>query len=184
MKIYIKEWDYNKIINHCVRKLNSIYEDDETKERQAFGVIVGRKIDKNQFFVTRIVNLKNNYRFEDLTSKKMNSYIEKYAIPGGADVNERAWAIDPIELNYILVSLNGNEEFLGTYHMHSDISWAGDYPKYLPTLLDRKLNINSGLINLIVYIGEKKQQIRAFFESNIDMEYELIVVDGDDYSEN
>ena len=33
-------------------------------------------------------------------------------------------------------------------------------------------------------LGEKKQQIRAFFESNIDMEYELIVVDGDDYSEN
>ena len=107
----------------------------------------------------------------------MNDFIEKYAIPGGIDVSERAWAIDPIELNNILLGLEDGEDFLGTYHMHSDMSWKGDFPKELPTKLDRELNIDSELINLIVYIGEKERKIRAFFESDIDREYEMIIME-------
>lgn len=178
MKLYIKRKDYDNIIDHCVRKLNSIFYDDETHERQAFGVIVGINTDDG-FFVTKVINLKNNYRFDNVTSEKMNNYIKKYAIPGDTAIEERAWAIDPIELNSILINLNEKESLLGTYHMHSDISWKGDYPKYLPTELDRELNINSGLINLITYIGKDEKQIRAFFESDLDNEYELIICEED-----
>lgn len=176
MKIYIDKKDYNKIINHCVRKLNGDFYNDETKEKQAFGAIVGKN-NCDSFIITKVICLKKNYRYEQETSKKMNSYIEKYAIPGGFDISERAWAIDPIELNSILLSLSAGEDFLGTYHMHSDISWKGDYPKYLPTNLDRKLNINSGLINLIAYIGKDTKKIRAFYESDINDEYEFIIMD-------
>ena len=176
MLFNIEKNHYDNIIEHCVRKLNEDYYDDETKEQQAFGVVVGKKSD-NDVVVTKIINLKSNYRFETETSKKMNDFIEKYAIPGGIDVSERAWAIDPIELNNILLGLEDGEDFLGTYHMHSDMSWKGDFPKELPTKLDRELNIDSELINLIVYIGEKERKIRAFFESDIDREYEMIIME-------
>ena len=173
MKLNIKEEDYDKIINHCKRKLNQIYYDDETKEQQAFGVIVGEK-NKDGINVTRVVNLKRNYRFDPETSKKMNAMLEKYAIPGGIEINERAWAIDPVELNEIIIDLNENEMFLGTYHMHSDLSWTGDYPKELPTKLDRELNKGNNLINLIVCIEKNNEKIRAFYESDINKEYEMI----------
>lgn len=174
MKLLMTENDYEKIINHCKRKLDGIFNEDETKENQAFGAIVGKKV-KDGYCVTEVIYLKKNYRFETVTSKKMNEYIEKFAIPGGIEVSERAWAIHPSELNEILMNLKGDEEFIGTYHMHNDASWAGDYPKELPTKLDRELNINSGLINLITYIGTNEQKIRAFFESDVKSEYELII---------
>ena len=173
MKLYIKDEDYENIITHCMRKLDGIYYDNETKEQQAFGVIVGEKYE-DDFKITKVINLKKNYRFEKETSKKMNNYIEKYAIPGGIEISERAWAIDPVELNSIIINLKENELFLGTYHMHSDLSWTGDYPKELPTELDRELNIGSNLINLIVYIGKDEQKIRAFYESDINAEYDFI----------
>lgn len=176
MNLYISEENYEKIINHCIRKLNKIYYEDETKEQQAFGVIIGEQ-ENDSYKITRIINLKKNYRFEQATSKKMNNYIEKYAIPGGIEISERAWAINPIELNSILISLSNNEIFLGTYHMHSDLSWKGDYPKELPTKLDRELNVGSNLINLIVYIGKEEQKIRAFYESDIDAEYSIVKED-------
>ena len=182
MKLYIKPKDYENIITHCMRKLNEIYYEDETKEQQAFGVIIGEKND-NDLKITKVINLKKNYRFEKETSKKMNSMLEKYAIPGGLEISERAWSIDPSELNVILMNLNENEIFLGTYHMHSDLSWKGDYPKELPTELDRELNIGSNLINLIVYIGKDEQKIRAFFESDINAEYNFIKT-KEEYYEN
>lgn len=174
MKIYFKEKFYNEIINHCVRKLNGEFLEDETKERQAFGVITGKN-NRNYIEITNVVNLKKNYRYEQETSKKMNKFIDEYAIPGGIKTSERAWAIDPIELNTILTNLSKDEEFLGTYHMHSNLSWANDYPKNLPTKLDRELNIDSGLINLIVCICDNEKKIRAFFESDINNEYEIII---------
>ena len=170
MKLYIKNKDYENIIAHCIRKLEKKYYDDETKEQQAFG---GNK-KEDDFEITKVINLKKNYRFEQETSKKMNEMLEKYAIPGGIETNERAWAIDPIELNEIIISLNENEFLIGTYHMHSDLSWTGDYPKELPTKLDRELNKGNNLINLIVCIEKNNKKIRAFYESDIDREYEMV----------
>lgn len=173
--LIIKRSDYEKIINHCERKLEEKYNDDETRERQAFGVITGKKTDST-IEITGVEILKKNFRFDNETSKKVNSFIEKYAIPGGIEISERAWAIDPIELNMILMNLSDEEEFLGTYHMHSYLSWSGDYPKELPTTLDRELNKGSDLINLIVHIGKENiKGIRAFFESDINFEYNLII---------
>ena len=54
MKLIMKEEDYKNIINHCIRKLNKIYHDDETNEQQAFGVILGEKGD-NECIVKRVV---------------------------------------------------------------------------------------------------------------------------------
>lgn len=184
MNIYIKKDDYNNIMNHCIRKLKGNYLSDETKERQAFGIVVGEKLDDNNYIVTRIVNLKKNFRYDCETSKKMNSYIEKYAIPGGLEVSERAWSIDPIELSTILTTLESPEIFLGTYHMHSYLSWKGVFPKELPTKLDRELNIGSELVNFIVHITEEKQGIRAFYESNIDNEYKIFVLEEENSNES
>lgn len=183
MNLYISKKNYSTIIDHCVRKLNAVFFDDETRERQAFGIIIGQKV-TDGFMITRVINLKRNYRFQSQTSLKMNSYIEKYAIPGGMEVSERAWAIDPLELNSILIGLSSNEIFLGTYHMHSEISWDGNFPKNLPTKLDRELNYSSGLINLIVYIGDNKREIRAFYESDIASEYDFKIVDEEKANEN
>ena len=180
MNLYMEENIYESIIDHCVRKLNKNYYEDETKEQQAFGVILGEK-NIDGYRITKIINLKNNYRYEKETSKKMNDMLEKYAIPGGIELSERAWAIDPIELNSILMDMSNNEILLGTYHMHSDLSWKGEYPKELPTDLDRELNRGSDLINLIVYIGKKQQKIRAFYESIIDSEYNIIKNNGGKY---
>ncbi len=176
MNIYIEKKEYDEIINHCKRKLNGTFYSDETKEKQAFGVIIGETIE-NGYRITKIFNLKKNYRFNPSTSKKVDDYIKKYAISGGMEIKERAWSIDPIELNNILISLTQTEKFLGTYHMHSKLSWKGDYPKDLPTVLDRKLNENSELINLIVSIGDYENKIRAFYESDVNQEYNIIIKD-------
>ena len=74
MKIYIKKELYENIINHCLRKLSLDFFDDETKEQQAFGGIIGKK-DGDDYIVTKVINWKKNYRFSDNVSKKMNTLI-------------------------------------------------------------------------------------------------------------
>lgn len=176
MKIKISKEQYEKIINHCTRKLQKIYTNDETHEQQAFGGIVAKRVN-DEYVVTKVYNLKKNYRFDKRTSIKMNSLLNEYAIPGDLNIEERAWSIDPIELNEILINLDTDEEFIGTYHMHHDKSWNSDYPKELASDLDRKLAKDTELINFIVYIGNEKKGIRAFYESLLDKEY-LVFMEG------
>lgn len=174
-KIIISRHNNDIMINHCVRKLNQMYNDDETKEQQAFGVIIGKKIDNN-FYITKVVPLRINYRFNEAISDKMNNLIKKYAIPGGLNVEERAWVSDPSEISSILADLNADEEFFGTYHMHHNNSWKGNYPKQLPTKLDRILSKDSGLYGFIVFINitdEQQNGARAFYESKVEDEIEI-----------
>lgn len=173
-KIEFSKNNYTKIIEHCRRKLNEEYYNDETKEQQAFGVIIGRK-EKEKLVTTKVYPLKINYRYNKKISNTMNNLIKNYAIPGKMKIRERAWAADPLELSNILCTIEENEIFLGTYHMHHDFSWNGDYPKQLPTDLDRELVKDSNLIMFIVYIGNgrEKDVIRGFYEAKIDLEYEI-----------
>ena len=175
-KINMTIYDFSKVIKHCKRKLEKKYYDDETKEQQAFGVIIGNRNNK-EVYITKVVPLKNNYRFNDNVSDKMNELIKQYAIPGGIDIEERAWVADPEELSIILSTMEDNEEFIGTYHMHHDMSWKGEYPRQLPTELDRVLSEKSNLYSFIVYIDIKNNNntIRAFYEAKAENEIDIIV---------
>ncbi len=173
-KIIISERNIKKIEYHCIRKLRKMYEDGETKEQQAFGVIIGKQC-RNVLQITQVIPLKVNYRYNNLMSEKMNNLIEKYAIPGGLNIEERAWVSDPIEIAGILNKIDSNEKFIGTYHMHHDKSWKGDYPKQIPTKLDAILAEKSGMYNLIVYINleNNENSVRAFYESKVEKEVEI-----------
>lgn len=177
--IYIRKREAMRIIHHCQRKLGENYSKDETHEQQAFGVVLGKEIGKS-FYVSRVIYLKKNYRFEDGISRVMNSMIEKYAIPGELNVEKRAWSINPEELFNILLDLKKGEKFLGTYHMHHKKSWNGDYPKNLPTYLDEVLAKDTAQYNFIVYIDsndKEKNSIRVFYESKKECEINLIIYD-------
>lgn len=177
-KIEIAQNDYKKIIQHCRRKLSKNFYDGETKEQQAFGIIIGKK-ENEKIVITRVEPLKINYRYCQQVSDKMNNFIKDYAIPSGMKIEERAWAADPVELTNILGQLQDSEFFLGTYHMHHNASWNGKYPKQLPTDLDRKLVQNSNLVMFITYISENEStdSIRAFYEGKIELEYEIDKID-------
>lgn len=174
-KIKISERNIKKIEYHCIRKLSKIYEENETKEQQAFGVIIGKQ-NKNVLQITEVIPLKVNYRYNNQVSEKMNNLIEKYAISGGLNIEERAWVSNPIEIVDILSKISSNEKFIGTYHMHHDKSWKGNYPRQIPTKLDTILAEKSGLYNFIVYINLENHEnsVRAFYESKVEKE---IVID-------
>jgi len=171
-KIIIDKKNYDCIINHCIRKLNCDYCNDETCEQQAFGVIVAYE-EKDCFVVSKVIGLKRNYRYDSSVCYKLDNMINKFAIPGELNVSERAWAADPIELIQILSNLENNEKLLGMYHMHHDDSWFGNFPKDIPSKLDLELSKDNGLVSFIVYIGKSKKGIRAFYESKIEEEFEL-----------
>ena len=178
MEIIINSYLHKKIIEHCKRKLNRSYEKNETNEQQAFGIIIGR-IKNYKYYATKVYCLKKNYRYEKNISKDLNNKIEKYAMPGELNINERAWAADPIEISKIIADLEYGERIIGTYHMHHDKSWIGNYPKYLPSDLDRELAKDTDLLMFITYIGEKKYSIRAFYEAKLDKEYNVKIL-GDE----
>lgn len=173
-KIEITKNDYIKILEHCRRKLNKNFYNDETKEQQAFGIIIGKKVNK-KILITKVHPLKINYRYNDSVSGKMNNLIMDYAIPGEMKIEERAWAADPIELSCVLSNLEEAEVFLGTYHMHHEDSWKGNYPRQLPTDLDRELAKDSNSIMFIAYIDvdKDKDTLRGFYEAKIELEYKI-----------
>ncbi len=174
-KILISKGNLEKIENHCIRKLKGIYKDNETKEKQAFGILIGEQI-KNTLKITKVIPLRVNYRYDSHVSERMNRLIKKYAIPGGLNIEERAWAINPVEIAEILKGISNNEIFIGTYHMHHDKSWKGEYPKELPTKLDEVLAEKSGLYNFIIYINsdKSKNKVRAFYESKVENEIHVV----------
>lgn len=176
-KIKISKEDYKKMIKHCRRKLEKKYFENETKEQQAFGVVIGKKNNKDEIEITRVEQLNINYRFDKCMSEKMNELIKTYAIPGKTNIEERAWVSDPVELSKILSSMEYDEMCIGTYHMHHNASWRGEYPRELPTELDKVLSKKSGLITFIVYISENViyDKIRAFYEAEVENELNIVV---------
>ncbi|MGG7178493.1 hypothetical protein ACQPU1_12900 [Clostridium paraputrificum] len=165
-KIKISKENYDFILKHCIRKLNKEFEEDETPEQQAFGVIGGREVG-DELIIEHISALKKNYRLNKSVSTEMTNYLEDFASPGELDIEKRGWVVEPKEFKEVLEIIDDKGlEFIGTYHMHHDNSWYSDVPKDVTSILDKQLAKGSKAFMFIAYISsENKHSLKAFYEA-------------------
>lgn len=174
-RIRITRDDWNRIAHHCKRKLNGFYFNNETEEKQAYG-IVGGSINGVTAEIKQIFELKQNYRINSNMTSHMNNLMNKLAVPSGLAIEKRGWVVSPVELANTITNLeNMNCDMIGTYHMHHENSWYGDPVKCLPTELDKELCKNTDMIMFIVHINSgEKATIRAFYEAVTEIIVEVI----------
>ncbi|SEP37752.1 hypothetical protein [Propionispora vibrioides] len=170
-EISISNECYEKMVRHCLRKLNGMYLLEEYHEQQAYGLL-GGSIERNKVVVDTVEPLYLNYRIAGNIKQDMDATIKKFAIPAKLPIEERAWVADPIETKNIINRLKKSGlTLIGTYHMHHSNSWIGLESKELPTTLDRVLASDTELFMFIVSIDEfQNSKIRAFYEGALETE--------------
>lgn len=172
--IYFPEEQQNKLLEHCLRKLNCIYIPNETKERKAYGMI-GGKIEQDIFKIELVAPLYKNSRSQGATKEYMDEVLEKFAIPSETPLEKRAWVADPVETKNIINKCDKDQIHLaGTYHMHR-VAWESDKKRETPTELDTILGKDTEMFMFIIsVVNPEKPVVRAFYEGYPDQEVPLI----------
>lgn len=154
------------ILDHCYRKLEGVYLQGETKEKKAFGLL-GGIVDENSVRVTVGRPLMRNARHQEPFKSIMDRTVENFAVPSVTSLEQRGWFAEPLEmLDHIKFFRQQGWNLVGTYHMHR-VPWPHDPLRDTPTVLDKELGANSGLVMLIVSMVSPAQPIfRAFHEGN------------------
>lgn len=169
-RIMLPRSRYGTLIDHCLRKLEQRYLEDETRERKAYGLLGGRWI-KGDIIVERVAPLKKNVRTVEPYKRHMDELLGRFAIPSETPLDKRAWVADPIEARAILMDFaRADIELVGTYHMHR-VGWGSDPLRDTPTVLDTALAEDSAVFLFVVStVNPDKPIVRAFFEGVPDKE--------------
>lgn len=173
--IYIPQALVDIIYDHCKRKNNKIYYDDETKEQKAYGLVGGIRINNN-IEIKEISILKDNVRKISPYKEFMDDLMNKYAEPSITALDNRGWVASPLESCQILKKYqDDNIEWVGSYHMHR-VAWENDKLRDTPTLLDKKMAENTQQIQFIIsVVNPEKPIMKCFFEGNIEQEIPIEV---------
>lgn len=152
------------LLGHCLRKLNERYEDDETPEPKAYGLIGGVVRDE-VLTICRIEPLRRNARLVEPQKSFMDETLNRYAVASVTPLDRRGWVADPGESRRILAGFDRDGlELVGTYHMHR-VSWKSDSLRDMPTKLDTILAENTDLLMVIISVVDPaKPIVRAFYE--------------------
>lgn len=163
------------LLDHCLRKLNEQYEDDETPEPKAYGLI-GGIITDGLLTVHRVAPLRRNARLQEPHKSYMDEVLNTYAVASVTPLDRRGWVADPAESRRILMEFDRDGlELVGTYHMHR-VSWKKDSLRDMPTKLDTILAEDTDLLMFIISVVNPQSPIvRAFYEG--DGEAEVPIVD-------
>jgi hypothetical protein len=168
---------WQKLVEHCRRKLSEQYLPEESKSRKAYGVIAGVRQD-DTLIVEQIVPLKKNVRDKEPFKSYMDQVMKEHAVPSKNPFSKRGWMTDPVELKacYDLCD-RGNFLVLGTYHMHI-VPWENDPWRDTPTALDTVLAKGSGLFTFIISMVDPRQpRMRAFYEGVEKREVQINIIE-------
>ncbi len=167
-----------QIIDHCLRKLEGNYLENENRNLKAFGLLAG---DKNgeRIKIAAVYPLMKNVRSVEPHSQFMDRMMEEHAIPSETPLKKRGWVADPEELAMALAKFKSDGHTLvGSYHMHR-VSWEHDRTRDTPTALDKILGRDSRLIMFIVsMVNPEKPIIRAYSEGSPEREIPIVLTDG------
>jgi len=161
------------LIDHCVRKFEERYEDDEPAEPKAYGLIGGSFSD-GALTVGKIAPLRRNARAIEPHKGFMDDALNRHAIASVTPLDKRGWVADPAETRSILMDFARNDlELVGTYHMHR-VSWKGDSLRDTPTKLDTILAEQTDLLMFIISMVEPTSPIvRTFYEGDGGLEVDI-----------
>ena len=168
---------WQKILDHCRRKLSQNYLEGESEGRKAYGIIAGSKR-RDALITEKIVPLKKNVRDVDPYKSYMDSMMQEHAIPSKNPFSMRGWMTDPTELKTVY-DLCDKEDLLvfGTYHMHI-VPWENDPLRDSPTVLDTVLAKGSGLFTFILsMVDPSRPSIRAYYEGKGDREVSMVLLE-------
>lgn len=156
---------YDKMLEHCYRKLEKKYYDYELQEQKAYGLLSGEVLDDESVLIKNIYPLYKNGRYED--KERMDKKMKEFAIPSETPLEKRGWVVDNKEMGAILSDCIKNDtEIVGAYHMHR-VSWATDVLRDTPTTLDTELAKDSETIAVIISMVDPQKPIVRFFYEGI-----------------
>jgi hypothetical protein len=172
--IVFPEAQKNILIDHCLRKLNEDYREDETKEKKAYGLVGGKIIEKS-LHINYVKPLRQNWRSHKDYKVYMDKIFNDHAEPSETPLSLRGWMANPSEIKSMINDcIEKGLDLVGTYHMHR-VAWEHDLTRELPTTLDSILAKDSELFTFIVStVNPSKIVIRAFFESIPDKEIKIL----------
>lgn len=167
-------WD--EMTSHCRRKLDGVYLPGEGHAPKAFG-LVGGKVAGDRVTVEIIIPLLKNARDCAEQKKRMDSAMQRHAVPSETPLDQRGWVAEPAELDAALATLQNLElRLIGNYHMHR-VAWAHDLHRDTPTKLDTILASASRMFMFIVaMVNPDTPTIRAFFEGAQDLEVSIEII--------
>jgi hypothetical protein len=175
-KMVLPQAQYNRLISHCLRKLEEDYLEDEAPERKAYGLLGGR-LDNTRLKIESVALLKRNVRAVQPHKAYMDELLGRFAMPSETPLHRRGWVADPLESRNILLDFSRDGlELVGTYHMHR-VGWENDPIRDTPTELDTILAEGSEVFQVIVStVDPEKPIVRAFYEGIPDQEIPINLV--------
>ena len=176
--INLPEHNWQRMLEHCRRKLAGDFLEGESRFRRAYGLLAGTRY-KDALSVRRVLPLKRNVRDKEPFKGFMDELMEKYAVPSKTPMSQRGWITDPEELkeHYDRCDREGLM-ILGTYHVHL-IPWEDDPLRDTPTRLDTILAENSNLFSFILSMVDATQpRLRAFYEGVKEQEVPVLIREG------
>lgn len=167
---------YDKMLEHCYRKLEKKYYNNELKEQKAYGLLSGEVQEDKSILIKNIYPLYQNGRYEN--QEKMDKKMKAFAIPSETPLGKRGWIVDNKEMGVILKDCIKNDtEIVGAYHMHR-VSWATDILRDTPTTLDLELAKDSETIVVIIsMVNPQKPIVRFFYEGILNKELKVIILE-------
>lgn len=167
---------YDKMLEHCYRKLEKRFYENELKEQKAYGLLSGEVQEDGNIIIKEIYPLYKNGRYED--KERMDKKMKEFAIPSETPLEKRGWVVDNKEMGIILKDCIKNDtEIVGAYHMHR-VSWETDILRDTPTTLDTELAKDSETIVVIIsMVNPETPIIRFFYEGILEKELECIILE-------
>ncbi|MEJ2632834.1 MAG: hypothetical protein P8011_08490 [Acidihalobacter sp.] len=164
---------HKDLLDHCLRKLEERYQEGETPEPKAYGLI-GGTVENGTLTVSQIAPLRRNARLTEPHRSFMDDILNRYAVASVTPLERRGWVADPRESRRILTDFDQQQlELVGTYHMHR-VSWKGDSLRDMPTELDTVLAEDTDLLMFIISVVDPSSPIvRAFYEGDCAAEIPL-----------
>ena len=165
------------VLSHCTRKTLGLFLENEIQEKKAYGMLLVKKIgDSDAWKITDVIPLYKNCRETD-GKLYMDDLMTRFAIPSTTPFEKRGWFVDKGELADILYKCNANNlEIIGSYHMHR-VPWEHDSVRDTPTLLDKILAEDTGLLMMIIStVDINNPKARIFYEGNIEKEVQINII--------
>lgn len=172
-RINLEQDCFEIMLNHCRRKLHGEYLPGEDRNLKAFGLLAGRKKNR-EIIISQCFPLLHNARQSEDHRNYMDEMMANHAIPSVTPLAERGWVAAPGELTEVLKKCRELDLLLvGSYHMHR-VAWPDDPTRDTPTALDTILGSNSRLIMFILsMVNPASPKLRAFEEGDAKREIPL-----------
>ncbi len=174
-QIILPNINWQKILEHCNRRLAGHYLPGESAGRKAYGVLAGTQ-NRDKLYIERVLPIKKNVRDKEPYKTHMDRVMDEHAVPSKTPLSDRGWVTDPNELRGCYEECDrDNLMVFGTYHMHI-VPWEHDPVRDTPTHLDTVLARNSNLFSFIVsMVDMSRPRIRAFYEGLKEKEVPVLI---------